>query len=110
MVEFEELYNYIIIIAIIIAGIVFTWFVLISPALQKTASDKIFDEERNAFLQRFCQNTGFQTFKLETIEGTTYNFICLTESSQNVRLVSYQRYGYDKTDKGYKFYVMQDKK
>ena len=108
MVEKETLYNYTIIGIIAICIVVGMYIFAIKPATDKYLLQKNFEEQRNVFLAKYCENLKFTDFKLQDI--STYNGYCFTESSPMVRVISYFHYDYDIKDGSYTFWILQERK
>jgi hypothetical protein len=108
VVEWEGIYNYIIILILVVTAISAVYIFAIKPATDKTLVQKNFEENRNVFLSRYCSNLGYTSFKIEDIGN--YNGYCFTESSPMVRVISYFHYSYDVKDGSYTFYIIQERK
>ena len=108
MVEKETLYNFAILGIIAVCVLVIMFIFVIKPATDKSLSQKNFEEQRNIFLAKYCENLKFTSFKLQDI--STYNGYCFTESSPMVRVISYFHYDYDIKDGSYTFWILQERK
>jgi hypothetical protein len=108
--EWEGIYNYIIIAIIACFIIAIICVFVIKPAMDKGYEQQIFEQQRDAFLARFCKNLGYEAYKLENIEGTPYNMICYSNIGQNARTFSYHRFEWERKDGEYQFFVLQERK
>jgi hypothetical protein len=110
MVEKEQMYNFAIIgvIAIIIMFIVYIF--AFKPASDNSLTQKNFEESRNIFLAKYCENLKFKNFTIEDMQSKILNGYCFTQDNPMVRITSSFRLGYEKTDMGFTFFVLQEKK
>jgi hypothetical protein len=110
MVEKEMLYNYLIIGIIAVCIIAGVYIFLIKPASDKSLTQKNFEDGRDIFLSRYCENLKFKNFTIEDTQSKIMNGYCFTQDTPIVRITSSFKLGYEKTDTGFTFFILQEKK
>jgi hypothetical protein len=110
MVEKEMLYNYLIIGIIAVCIIAGVYIFLIKPATDKTQDENNFEENRDIFLARYCENLKFKNFTIEDTQGKIANGYCFAQDNPMIRVMRSFKLGYEKTDTGFQFFILQERK
>jgi hypothetical protein len=80
------------------------------PMTDKTLAQKNFEEQRSIFLAKYCENLKFKNFTVEDTQNKILNGYCFTQDTPMVRVMSSFKLGYEKTDTGWQFFILLERK